>query len=227
MQINTIQKLIDMLQLQKINLPTYTTEVAATPADIADVTADLNNLVYLVDYAELVDANKKVVTQIKNAVFNGDAGIEIPPLPAFPAGVPPTALIADCLGRALARNARFKVGPGFTPEIGTALGMNGGYVPPDPGSVKPTIEVSAAQTGYLFSVVVTNRGDSDMWDVLILGKGETTWTLAKSATGKSTDVTVPANLANDPQQFQVRIQLKKKNQNYGQLSDIVYVTVNP
>jgi len=28
-------------------------------------------------------------------------------------------------------------------------------------------------------------------------------------------------------QFQVRVRLKKSNENYGQLSDIVLVTVNP
>ena len=30
-----------------------------------------------------------------------------------------------------------------------------------------------------------------------------------------------------PQQFQVQVQLKKNGANYGQLSDIVRVTVNP
>jgi hypothetical protein len=60
-----------------------------------------------------------------------------------------------------------------------------------------------------------------------MGKGDVTWSVAKSATGKSTDVTLAASLAGDPQQFQVRVQLKKKNLNYGQLSDIVYVTINP
>lgn len=30
-----------------------------------------------------------------------------------------------------------------------------------------------------------------------------------------------------PEQMQVRVQLRKNNQNYGQPLDIVYVTVNP
>jgi hypothetical protein len=31
----------------------------------------------------------------------------------------------------------------------------------------------------------------------------------------------------ESEQIQVRVQLKKNNQNYGQPSDMVYVTVNP
>jgi len=31
----------------------------------------------------------------------------------------------------------------------------------------------------------------------------------------------------DTEQMQVRVQLRKSNQNYGQPSDVVYVTVNP
>lgn len=227
MQINTIQKLIDMLQLQQSNLPTYAADVGATPADILEVTTDLNNLIYVLDYSELIEANKKTVNQIKNAMFNYGDGKPIPPFPVFPAAAPPTVPVADCLGRANARNKRFKAATDFTEEIGTALGMGSGYIPPDPATVKPTIDVQGAQTGYLFSVVVGNRGDSDMWDVLTLGKGESSWSVIKSATGKSTDVTIAGNLAADPVQLQVRIQLKKKNQNYGILSDIVYVTVNP
>ena len=52
-------------------------------------------------------------------------------------------------------------------------------------------------------------------------------TLGKTATGKSTDVTVAPQTPGKPQQLQVRVQLQRKNENYGQLSDTVFVTVNP
>lgn len=96
-----------------------------------------------------------------------------------------------------------------------------------PGSVKPTGDVSAAQNGYLFSVVVANRGESDQSEVQIRRAGSETWTTVKAFTGKSVDVTVSPTTPGQPEQIQVRIQLKKKNENYGQVSDAVSVTVNP
>ncbi|MEQ1924053.1 MAG: hypothetical protein ABL952_16235 [Pyrinomonadaceae bacterium] len=50
----------------------------------------------------------------------------------------------------------------------------------------------------------------------------------KKFTGKSTDVIVQGDAENPgPIQLQVRVQLRKGNNNYGLLSDIVLVSVNP
>lgn len=227
MKIDTISKLVEVLTLQSENLPTYTAAIGATPAEITAVDTALSNLLYLVSYADLVDANKKTVFQIKQAAFNGEPGEPVAAFPVFPAAAAPSAITAGYLTDALERHRRWKAAADYTEEIGIALGIAGATPPPDPGTVKPSIEVHAAQTESLFSVVVTNRGESDMWDVLILPKGAVNWTVAKAATGKSTDVNIAPNAANDPQQIQVRVQLKRKNANYGIPSDIVYVTVNP
>ena len=191
------------------------------------MTEELANLEYLTTYADLIDANKRTVFQIKQAVYNGLEGEPIPPSPVFPGAVPPFALVSGCLTLTRNRNRRFKAASGYTPEIGAALGIDSEAPPVPPESVKPTIEVFAAQTSYMFSVVIANRGNSDMWDVMILTPGSAGWTIAKGATGKSTDVTVTPTTPGEPMQLQVRVQLKKSNQNYGLLSDIVYVTVNP
>jgi len=66
-----------------------------------------------------------------------------------------------------------------------------------------------------------------MWDVLILKKGASGWQSVKTAVGKSVDVQITPNTPGEAEQIQVRVQLKKNNQNYGQPSDMVYVTVNP
>lgn len=229
MVINTLDRLIQILTLQAANLPTYQAEVGATAADIQAVTDELANLVYMVDYAALIDTNKKTVFQIKQAAYNGLATDTIPPYPVFPVCKPPISpLVAGSLSRTIDRNARFRAASGYTHEIGVALGLTDATpTPPTPANIKPTVDAFAAQTGYMFSVVVANRGISDMWDVLVLQKGSATWTVAKSATGKSADVIVIPVNPGDPEQIQVRIQLKKSNDNYGQLSDIIYVTINP
>ena len=124
---------------------------------------------------------------------------------------------------------RFKLGPGYNQDIGVALGFESSdpSAPLNPATVKPTVEASAAQTGYLASFVVANRADSDQWEVQASPASAPNWTAVKTATGKSTDVKFTPTTPGAPQQFMIRIQLKKNNQNYGQLSDVIYVTVNP
>lgn len=51
-------ELIARLTLQEANIGTYTTDVGATPAEITDIAADLANLEYAQDYADVVDGNK-------------------------------------------------------------------------------------------------------------------------------------------------------------------------
>jgi len=76
--------------------------------------------------------------------------------------------------------------------------------------------------------VVANRAESDQWEVQASPTtAAPNWAFVKAATGKSTDVTFTPTTPGQPQQFQIRIQLKRNNVNYGQLSDPVFVTVNP
>jgi hypothetical protein len=227
MRIDTIDKLITMLLLQQTNLPTYKAQVSATAEDIDNITNELQNLQYIVNYSDLIDADKQTVTKIKNAIFNGNPDEPLTPFPVFPAGALPNTAKQGLMENALRRNRRFKAADGYTKEIGIALGIESEAKEVSPDSVKPTIQVFPAQSGYTFSVVVSNRGASDMWEVLILRKGALGWTKAASATGKASDVNITPISAGEPEQMQVRVQLRKSNVNYGQPSDIVYVTANP
>ena len=66
-----------------------------------------------------------------------------------------------------------------------------------------------------------------MWEIEIRRKGETTFTALKSATGKSANVVITPTSDGDPEQIEVRVQLRKSNADYGEPSDPAYVTVNP
>ncbi len=227
--INTIDKLIECLALQVANLPTYQAAVGATAADITAVADALANLEYIRDYSDLIDANKKTVFQIKALVFNGDPDETVPVFPVFPAGDFPATILAGELDRANLRNRRFKLGPGYSEEIGTALGIesSGSGSIPVGVVIKPTVEATAAQSGAMFACIVSDRADSDSWRVEILRTGGSVWQNVGSFTGKSADVTITLTNPTQPEQIQVRVQLKKSNQNYGLVSDAVYVTVNP
>jgi len=230
MVIKTYDQVVTVLTIMKSQIVNYQTEVGATAADIAFIIDTLANLTGIQDYGDQVDAAKKAVFQIKQQSFNGDPGETVSDMPVFSAFViPAPPIVSGALPLLLQMIRRFKLGPGYTHEIGVALGFESSdpSAPTNPASVVPTVEVTPAQIGAMFSAVVSNRADSDMWQVQILRSGGDTWETVGAFSGKSADVTITLTTAGKPEQIQVRIQLRKNNANYGQLSAAVTVTVNP
>jgi hypothetical protein len=228
MNFDTFDKLLTMYVKQKANLEKYKAEVGATDDEIKAIKDGADNLQYLKDFAELVEASKRAVTQIKQQVFIGDKNSAIANFGGFPAFSPPHVPLAAGLKElALERNRRYKAAPGYTKAIGIELGIEEDSQSISPEQVKPDADYTPSASGYLVSVVVSNRGRADSWDVFIQYDGETTWTLAKTATGKSVDFTVTPKTPGKPERVKAKVQLKKQNENYGQPSDIDEFTANP
>lgn len=228
MLVRTIDQLIAVLELWKANLPTYQAEVGASVAEITWTDNTVENLNYLRNYASLFEANKQTVVGIKNAVFNGGDGNGIKPFPVTPAGAAPFPLAEDVLGEFQRLRGKYKKGAGYNTEIGEALGIaTDTSASPDPGNVTPIVDASAAQLGYLYSVVVSNRADADQFEVSTAVVGSSDWTIVGTFTGRSTDLTYNPGPTDGPVQIQIRIRLKLKNQYYGLISDVVTITVNP
>lgn len=223
----TLEELIDMLALQKENLPTYQAAVGATPQDIQDVVDEYDFLVYVSGFSETVDEDKKAVTSIKQAAYNGDEDEPLPVAPVFPVYSPrvPKSGILTIANR---RNNRYKNATGYNEQIGLALGIVRPTPDPiSPADVKPTVDAFPAAIGPHFGLVVGKRGQADMWVVEIQRKGSSTWEQVATATGKTADVTVTLTTPGTPEQILVRVLLKRNNEYYGQPSDPTYVTVNP
>lgn len=227
MNIDSYDKLLNMLLLQKQNLTTHKSAVGATEAEITEVTEAAETLQYLKNAADLADAAKKSIFAIKQQVYNGDKGATVSAFGGFPAYSPPHALIAGLRERALERNRRYKAAAGYTKAIGIELGIEEEAQQISPDAVKPEADYTPAASGYLVSAVVSGRGKSDSWDVFIQRDGETSWNLVKTATGKSVDFTITPSVAGKPERVKAKVQLKKNNQNYGQASDIDEFTANP
>ena len=123
---------------------------------------------------------------------------------------------------------RIKASAGYTNAVGESYGIVG--TKPDsltPALVKPQIDLAAAKHGYLYSVVVSKREESDAWQVFHRSAGGGSWQLAATGTGKSLDVVYSPPTPGDAEQLEVYVQLRKNNANYGQESEIGLVTVNP
>ncbi|MBX7054165.1 MAG: hypothetical protein K1X36_04340 [Pyrinomonadaceae bacterium] len=153
------------------------------------------------------------------------------PQPVFPSEsftAPPQGVAAGIFQRLDELRTLIMAQPNYTEAMGTAMGIETTKSTPiSPPSVKPTIVAEAASTGYHFSVIAGNRQEADQWRVMVLRKGAAGWVNAETATGKSVDVHLTPQVPGEPEQIQVRIQLRKNNEDYGQPSDIVYVTINP
>jgi hypothetical protein len=227
MRIDTIEKLLAMLLLQAANLATYKTQVGATATDLAEVGQDAANLQALMDYAAVIEANKKTVNQIKQQLYNGDKDEAISPLPVFPEFSPPFPMVAGALERAQKRNRRFKAAEGYTKEIGIALGIDGDTPGISPDSIKATFEAFPAQMGYKAGLIISNRGKSTMWKARGQRAGSQKWFDLASGTGKAGNIEIEPTTAGQPERLLIMIQLYKDNEPYGQASDPQYVTFNP
>lgn len=93
-------------------------------------------------------------------------------------------------------------------------------------TLKPTIQAFGAATNHHFSLVVAGREGVTMWDVYILRK-DASWTKVETCSGKSADISVSLTDPTSAEQIQVRVQLRKDNADIGEVSDPVYVTLNP
>jgi len=117
---------------------------------------------------------------------------------------------------------------GFPEAIGDDLMWLGSEVAKTiADTVVPTVKATPAAGNYLASIVVSGREEADGWDLYILNKGASTWVKFDHYTGKSVDITFTPTTPGEPYMFQLRIQLRKNNLNYGQPSPAITVTVNP
>ncbi|HEX8369837.1 MAG TPA: hypothetical protein VF604_14925 [Pyrinomonadaceae bacterium] len=219
--------LLNHLQIQKSNIDQYAAAAGASAADIASIQEDYTNTEWILNFCPLAEEYKTTAFGIKLKFLRGELN---EPLGAFvdaPDASPPAALKAGVEKRSRERDQRFLHSATMNEAARLALDLVDESSNISQHSVKPTVEAFAAAGNYEFALVAANRGKSDMYDVQVRRKGSETWTVVKSATGKSANVTVAPTTPGQPEQLQVRVQLKRKNENYGQPSDPVYVTVNP
>lgn len=199
-----------------------------TANEINSVNNDNSVFQFLANAAVEIEAYKRSVGEYREIITEENIGEPNPQFPANPALALPASIDTGMFERLVNLVERIRVAPNYTDQIGALLGI----LPTQPeqiapSEVKPTIQTFAAETGYHFSVVVEGRKEADMWEVLILKKGAAGWQTVKTANGKSVDVTITPTTPGESEQIQVRVQLRKNNQNYGQPSAMVYVTVNP
>jgi hypothetical protein len=175
-----------------------------------------------------VKAFDDAMREYRRIITEGAIGEPTPDIPGVPAFVLPAAVETGIFQRLIELRTQIMAADGYTDEIGALLGI----LPQSPAPVSPTdvklgISVHTAMTGYVFTVIASNRENADSWDIYALRKGATGWEKIGTATGKSIDLIWIPTTPGLAEQFQCRIQGRKNNQNYGQPSDPTFVTANP
>lgn len=215
-----------------LNFQTNLTPVAASlgilPAELAALGLDIEDYQSLAATTVSVDAFKAAVREFRLSFSEGKVGDPTPVFPSESFNAPPNApRPAGFFQRLVELIDRIRTAPAYTNEIGASLGIipaqSNGIPEAD---VKPAIEVFPSQTGYMFSIVVSDRGEADAFVVMVQPKGGN-WSDAGMFTGKSADVTYAPATPGDPVMISVRVKLRRKNTDYGQLSDVVPITLNP
>ena len=227
MNIRSYAQMVLVLEMMKTNLPTYAAVLGTTAADVTFVAGSYDNALYILDYAEMMDGSKKAYTGIKQRFYNGDGGA-IPDGPPIAVFNPPFPMKGDTHGELMKLIGRIKSSNGYNGDpIGKALGIAGDApTPPDPGTLKPTLDADAGQSGLLYAVVVGNRSGYDMWELEVQTMGSMTWTNVGRFDGKSQDL-VYAGGGNAPIQIRLRVRLWKAGSSVGLYSKEVVITVNP
>jgi hypothetical protein len=215
------------LQKQAATIEQYKDEAGATAAEVTALLEDYANMSAILDLCSLVDEYKTTAFGIKRVFLRGEIGAPIGDFMAAPSAAMPTPLAAGVEKRSRERDGRWKRSATINEAALIALDLVDTDTPETPGDVKPEIELFAAQSNYEFAVVISNRGESDMSDVQIRRMNQESWTTVKSGTGKSISVIVQPTTPGQAEKIEVRVQLKRKNINYGQTSDPAYVTVSP
>lgn len=205
----------------------YAAALGLTAAQVLEMEELCNAFLQTYDFREGTSITNQAVTDWRDQVFNGSPeGDPVSAAPVF-AVIGAVTFTRGTVQQFFKKRDYILSLDGYTDAIGQDLGLVGAEItPPDLSTFKPTLSVHPAQTLYLYTVVVGNRGGSDQWEVQYREKGGA-WTSAGTFTGKSADITYNAPAGGDPAQLEIRVQLKRKNVNYGQLSDSVTVTVNP
>lgn len=221
-------RFLQHLQTQKQNIGQYAAEVGADQAMEDEITADAGVMGFLITVCNLIADYKDTAFGIKQRFYSSKTE---PPAGAFavaPDTTPPAPVNAGAIKRSRERDQYFLRQPGITQAAREALDLLGDEQAQTPvADIQPEIEARAAAMNYEAALIISNRQDADLYEILMQRAGGGDWVVLKSGRGKSINVTLTPTTPGKPEQVLLRVQLKRNDENYGQPSEPIYVTFNP
>ncbi|MEQ1643463.1 MAG: hypothetical protein ABL959_08490 [Pyrinomonadaceae bacterium] len=224
----TLAGLREMFSNVKGKITGYQADLGLSAGALAEIILICNEFLAAYDYVEEADATGTALREWRRLLLYGTPiGDAAPDPPAFGTVTMPVGSFLGIIAKFREYRAQMVAASGYTLAIGEDLMIvKSGDASLIPAEVVPAIHAFPAQSDYLCSIVVNNRAESDQWIVQVRPVGGE-WSNVGTFTGKSADITITPSVPGKPEQIEIRVQLRKSNQNYGQFSLIVTVTVNP
>ena len=209
------------------NLTPISGLLGITPAEMTSLTQDNQDFQSIAATTLSVETFAAAVRQFRISVTEGNVGDPQPVFPSESFAAPVNDVPAGIFQRLIELVDRIRTAPGYTDEMGAALGIipqpSG---PLNPEDVKPAIKASDSFSMYKFTVNVTRMG-MPQFKVQLQRDGSTTWQDVAFGTSNPIEVTVTPTTPGQPERVLVRAVLLQKNEPIGQPSDPTFVTVNP
>jgi hypothetical protein len=198
------------------------TTYGLSPADVAQIQLDAENVRAVVAWSEAVDGFAQAVTAYRDALFLGNRNVPAPIPPVAPPGIAPAV---GSMNGIVERTRRFirviKAAPGYTRAVGESYGV----VPPErarPGTPRVSAEALSGtrvrlrlfKAGYSFFAIDSRRG-SGGWEQV-----------GYSSRAVYLDDRAPL-VAGQPEQREYRVQGIVGNTRTGDLSDVASVVTVP
>lgn len=226
----TEARFLQHVQTQAATIDQYAVESGLDNTDIDKIKTMAIAFEWLIEMCNLAQQFTGTAFKIKQQFFSTDTTQVIGQFMNAPDLKNPPEIISGAVRISRKIDQRMLDSKTMTVAAKIALDLIGdSSTSPTPDSVKPNIAAFPASIGYHFAAVVSNRGKSDMSDIYVSRAGTTKWQKIESGTGKSINVIVTPepDEAGKSIQLQTRVQLRKNNADYGQISEPVFVTVNP
>jgi len=201
-----------------------------TVGQLASIAADNTWMQYWVAKRLAAATFASQLSAYFNSIAGNDPSLDPPEMPLFEQNDGPTAVPPGIEFRVREIARHIKGHSSYAEADGTLLqiiGESGGGQ--GIGQVQqPSIQCFPALSNYDFAIVVTGRGSADSWQVQATVASTFDWQVIATATGKSANIHwMPKGEIPAPVTLLIRVQLRKNNADYGEVSAIVQVTLTP
>ena len=203
----------------------YQVTLALTQAELDALAQDTANFEYIFDFAHQMETDVESFYKFKKAMFQGPQA-PMPEAPSFSSVTMPGPGAAGIIARQKAFKARIMLSPGYTPQIGEALGFETpAPIPPDPVTMTPQVKVEAREGGKLYMHCSRSTADAVRWEYQF---PETAgWNFLADTTRAKNVLPLPASLLAEPQRLVIRAHYIKNNQPLGEYSPGYTIVTNP
>ncbi|CAN5342896.1 hypothetical protein BH10ACI1_BH10ACI1_16790 [soil metagenome] len=227
MKTKTPEQLLEALTVEAANISTYKTQLGFSDLEIDESSQDKANTEVTLDNSDVMRADGKSVTGIKEEYFNGKSNAPIQPYPVVTlTRLPFPSMMAGALGRYNNRKGRAKLAAGYTKPIGIAMGYEDS--PSDP--ISPDLLNAALKTyknlgNYQFEATFMRQGMSGMLFQYRI-KGTEKWFDIKTALLSPVTINIPPPATESaPVEIEIRVRLLDGNQQVGNWSPIYSLIV--